>query len=290
MIQHFFNKPSSSLKEADIVVLPLPFDKGISHPRGARLGPQAVLNASEQLELFEPESRFDFSGSLIHTVAMPDKLDSYKSLEELIRRVMNEMEVARQFYLGIGGDHSVSFPAISELKKKYGDLGVIQIDAHADLRSSYESSSNSHACVMRRVAEVLDPSHILSIGVRALCEEEYDYMKENKVNCVWGNRPMHEDLLSELNEKLARIPDKVFLTIDLDGLDPTVIPHVQTPVPGGISWHQCMAIVRRIFERKTVIAADVVELAASPPHSHRSDFLASLLCQKIMYYVLERLD
>ena len=290
MIQHFFDKKSSSLQEADVVVAPLPFDKGIRLPRGAALGPQAILDASEQLELFDVETRFDFSNSLIHTVAVPNKLEDHKSLGLFIQSVIQNMEVARQFYLGLGGDHSVSFPAILEFKKKYGDLGIIQIDAHADLRKSYELNPNSHACVMRKVAEVLDPSHILSIGVRATCEEEYGYMKKHGVHCVWGNRSMEEDLLPELNEKLARIPDKVFLTIDLDGLDPSVVPHVQTPVPGGISWYQCMAIVRRLFERKTVIAADVVELAACPPHSHRSDFLASLLCQKIMYHVLERLD
>ena len=256
---------------------------------GAGKGPQAIITASEQLELYDFADKTDFSGVPIHTVSVPSHLRRYEDVETIVQATFAQIEPASQFYLGIGGDHCVTVPAIEALSKFYGDFGVVQIDAHADLRDTYEGNKRSHACIMRRVTEVIGADKILQIGIRAVCEEEATFIADNKVMHLPGNRGLEEDLLPELNEPLARLPEHVFLTIDLDGLDPTIMPDVGTPVPGGLSWQQTISIVRRVFERKAVIGADVVEIA-SGPGTERSDFAASLLCQKIMTQYIKNLN
>ena len=270
-------------------MVPLPYEGGVSYLKGAANGPQAILNASDQLELFDPDTKISLKRVKFHTVPCPDSIPSLEDLKERVSEIFKVLEPARQFYLGIGGDHCVTVPAVAALHRKYKEIGVVQIDAHMDLRDSYEGSKNSHACVMRRIAEIIGPKNIVSIGTRAFCEEEIQYAQRHKIGFVLGNRPFHEDYLADLNEKLARLPKYVFLTIDLDGLDPSVIPDVGTPVPGGLSWMQCISILRRVFERKAVVGADVVEIA-SKSGSERSDFAASLLCQKILSHAIQNFD
>lgn len=248
---------------------------------GAASGPTAILRASDQLELFDLEQKIDFSRLRIHTNPLPSPMRSYDEVNILISAAIARMEPARQFYLGFGGDHTVTIPAVEALAKRIGDIGVVQIDAHADLRNSYEGNPYSHACIMRRITESVGTQNILGIGIRAICKEEFEFIQEQNIAMVPGNRGLDEDLLPDINDKLAALPEKVFITVDLDGLDPTVMPHVGTPVPGGLSWKQVTSIIGRVFERKTVVGADIVEIA-SGPGTERSDFAAALLGQKII--------
>lgn len=280
MVQYFLNPKQSTIEEAELVVVPVPFEGAISYMSGAALGPSAILRASDQLELFDFERKIDFEPLKIFTEPMPKSMNSYETVNQYVSSVIARMEPARQFYLGIGGDHTVTIPAVTALAKRFGQIGVVQIDAHADLRNSYQGNPYSHACIMRRISEIVGPQNILGIGIRAVSKEESDFIQANKVPHVGGNRGLHEDLLVDINEKLAKLPERVFLTVDLDGLDPTIMPHVGTPVPGGLSWKQVTDIITRVFERKTVLGADVVEIA-SGPGTDRSDFAAALLCQKI---------
>ncbi len=282
MIQHFFHQKSIPLSEANFIVAPIPYEGGISYLPGAVQGPQAILNASEQLESYDIGEQVELAYSKIHTLPMPSVFPHYRAMHNFVTECVDALDLSKQFYLGIGGDHCVTIPAV-EAFHTHSDLGIIQIDAHADLRDSYNDDPYSHACIMRRIVQSIDPKKVLSIGVRAICREEHEFMKKHKMPCIYGNRPLHEDILSDLNEKLGKLPQNVFITIDLDGLDPTVMPHVGTPVPGGLSWHQTLGIIRRIFERKAVVGADVVEIA-SGNGTERSDFLAAVLCQKILFH------
>lgn len=253
---------------------------------GAGKGPEAIVRASEQLELYNFESRMDISGLKVHTVQQFEPIGDIKSLWRYVHQTVDQVQPAQQFYLGLGGDHTVTIPAFEQFHRKFGEIGIVQIDAHADLRDSYQDNRYSHACIMRRIAEITGPENIVSIGIRAICEEEHAFITDNKIKVIYGNQPLSADLLPELNEKLARLPEKVFLTIDLDGLDPTVMPHVGTPVPGGLSWIQTLHVVKRVFERKSVVAADVVEIA-SGPGSERSDFTAAWLASVIAQHALQ---
>lgn len=278
---HFLDNGQHSLENAEVVVVPIPFEGAISYMEGAALGPKAILEASAQVELFDYENDTDLSGTRFHTVSVP-KLKGYPSVKKFVSSSLARVK-ANQFYLGIGGDHTVTIPAIEVLAKRYPKLGIVQFDAHADLRDTLHDDKYSHACIMRRNAEIIGPQNILSVGIRAVSEEERDYIRDNGVNTIPGNFALHDDLLPRFRELLNRLPEHVFLTVDLDGLDPTIMPHVGTPVPGGLSWFQTVSLIRELFKRKKVIAADVVEIA-SGKGTDRSDFTAALLCQKIVSF------
>jgi agmatinase len=279
MSKQFLENGQAGFEEADIVVTPIPFEGAISYMSGAALGPSAIVEASGQVELYDYENDIDLEEARIHTLEAP-RLANYADVHRWVASTVDRVKTERQLYLGIGGDHTVTIPAIERLAKRYPKLGIVQLDAHADMRDELHGDKYSHACIMRRNAEIIGPQNILSIGIRAVSREEREYIAANKVNAIPGNFPLHEDLAPRVRELLARLPEHVFLTVDLDGLDPTIMPHVGTPVPGGLSWHQTMSIVREVFRAKKVVAADVVEIA-SGPGTQRSDFTAALLCQKI---------
>lgn len=278
----FLDNGQAKLGSADVIVTPIPFEGAISYMSGAALGPSAILEASSQVELYDFEHDIDLSGLSIHTSSSP-KLKTYGDVQKHVGGIFDKIDVKKQFYLGLGGDHTVTIPAIEKLAKLYGKgkLGIVQFDAHADLRDELHNDKYSHACIMRRNAEIIGPENILSVGIRAVSEEERDYMRENGVHSIPGNFALHEDIAARAAKLLDKLPENIFLTIDLDGLDPTIMPHVGTPVPGGLSWHQTISVMREVFKKKNVVAADVVEIASSEG-SQRSDFTAALLAQKIL--------
>ena len=287
MIHHFLNNGQAKLEEADIVVTPIPYEGAISYMSGASVGPSAIIDASGQLELYDFEEKFDYANVKIHTLPVEEPFKSYDEVKLFVHNVIAMIEPSRQFFMGIGGDHTVTIPAIEALQKHYGEFGIVQFDAHADLRNELDGNPYSHACIMRRIADRIGPDKILSVGIRAVSEEESIYMRDNKVMHIPGNRALHDDLVPEFTDKLHKLPEKIFLTVDLDGLDPTIIPHVGTPVPGGLSWHQSVSLIRRLFARKSVIGADVVEIASGPT-TGRTDFAAALLAQKILTQAIKQ--
>ncbi|MEW6055959.1 MAG: agmatinase [Bdellovibrionota bacterium] len=279
MTPKFLDNGQTAFENANIIVAPIPFEGAISYMPGAAKGPRAILDASSQVELFDFEHQIDLSTAKIHTVDEP-VLTDYESVRNYVSSVVERVKTPQQFYLGVGGDHTVTIPAIETLAKRYPKLGIVQIDAHADLRNELHGNPYSHACIMRRNAEKVGPRNILSIGIRAVSEEERDYIEKEKVNTIPGNFALHEDLTARVRELLLLLPEHVFFTIDLDGLDPSIMAHVGTPVPGGLSWHQTLSVAREVFRTKKVVGCDVVEIA-SGAGTERSDFAAALLCQKL---------
>jgi agmatinase len=259
-------------------VIPAPYEKSVSYGTGTADGPQAILDASCQLELFDGKSiPADFG---IHTLPM---LDCSGSHEEALARV--EAAVAACVSLDkipvvLGGEHTITYGAIRALRQKHSDFGVVQFDAHADLRETYEGSPFSHACVMKRIFDLGIP--LLQLGTRSYSFAEHNLRQKH---CI--EHANAEDIfLMDINEFVLPVgfPEKVYITFDIDGLDPSIMPATGTPVPGGLSWYQAICLLELIIGRHICIGFDVVELAPIP-YLHSASFTAAQLVYNIMGYL-----
>lgn len=264
---------------ARVTIIPAPLEYSVCYLKGTERGPQAILDASSQMELYDEEldccpieigvythPALDYTG-LTHNEAL-------RITGEATREVLSR----GQLPLLLGGEHSLSAPPISVTHEFYPDLTVVHIDAHGDLRDEYEGTPLSHACIERRVVEMGIP--LTEIGVRSFSPEEAEFLKTRPdVAIVWDY---------QLAAGSARIPwerlsKHVYLTIDLDGIDPSEMPAVGTPEPGGLRWHQLLGLLRGIFARTSVVAMDVVELCPMQGQE-RADFLAAKLVYKLIGY------
>ena len=255
-------------------VIPAPFEKTVSYGSGTNRGPQAIIEASSQLEAFDGVSCPCEKG--IHTT------QTATTLEEIEQAVATAAK-ARKIPVLLGGEHTVTYGALKAFKEMGEEFGVIQFDAHADLRDTYEGDKFSHACVMRRAVEMGLP--LLQIGVRALSVEEVEVRKAEGVQYHDGEQIGRHGLPAQLIPD--GFPQKVYLTFDVDGLDPTIMPATGTPVPGGLDWHQAMRCLEQITAECEVIGFDVVELAPIQ-NFHAADFAAALLTYKLMGMVARK--
>jgi agmatinase len=254
---------------ARVVVLPLPYEATVSWGYGTRGGPEAIIGASQQVELYdewsgdEPALRWG-----VHTLpALPCGFPSGEAMMEGIAAAVAPHVSAGKLVLGLGGEHSIS-PAIVRgvLRARPAPLTVVQIDAHADLRDSYEGERHSHACAMRRILEE-NVGPTVQVGVRSWSLEEARYMRgaQGRVNVYSMNRVRQtgrDDLLREIRGMVKG--RDVYLTIDVDGLDPSVVPATGTPEPGGLTWQQALDIVTLVASESRLVAMDCVELAPAP--------------------------
>ena len=255
--------PDIPEEECFFHVICAPMEETVSYGGGTGRGPQAILDASDQLEAFDGESCPCELG--IHTAEPAQTLDE-------IERAVSKVWANGKCPILLGGEHTVTLGALRALKAAGEEFGIIQFDAHADLRDEYEGSKLSHACVMRRAVDDLDLP-LFQIGVRALCIEEHEYRKARRIGFsnVWNGLP-------------ADFPAKVYITFDVDGLDPAAMPSTGTPVPDGLSWREAFQCLEEISKVRKIIAADVVELAPIDG-LHAPDFGAAALVYKIMGFV-----
>lgn len=273
--------PNAPAEQAFFHVIPAPMETTISYGGGTARGPRAILEASGQLENFDGRS---CPGDLgIHTQPAVKPAAGKKSLEE--RWIIAiEKAVAKALRCGavpavLGGEHTVTQAAARAFKATGADIGFIHFDAHADLRDTYEGTKYSHACVMRRVHELGFP--IVQLGTRAYCLEERDYRAANPKTI----RAYDADVLAA--GKLPKnwipngFPKQVFITFDLDGLDPSIMPATGTPVPGGLGWYDALNLIEDVAAGRTIVGFDVVELA--PMRGlHHADFAAARLVYALM--------
>ncbi len=257
-------------------VLPVPLEATVSYAGGTARGPQAILEASDQLELWDGESVPAEPG--IHTWPAVECSGSPEAVLAAIESSVDSILDYRGLPVLLGGEHTVTYGALSALKKRFGRFGIIQFDAHADLRDSYEGSPWSHACVMRRAVKDLGLP-LAQFGVRALCLDEVEARREHGVTfhdaADIARRGLPEVLLP------PDFPDRVYLTFDVDGLDPSIMPATGTPVPGGLCWYQSLDIAERTLAGREVLGFDVVELAPVPG-LHAVDFAAARLVYALM--------
>jgi len=265
----------SSYKTAKAVILPIPYDLTLSFEIGSRLGPRAIISASRQVETYDDSLGLDPSEIGIATLPeMAQVVSGPEDMQKAVYSACLDLLNDRKFVMALGGEHSITAGLVKAHKQKYPDLSVLQIDAHADLRDSYQGSKYSHACVMARVAEM---APFLAIGIRSFCGCE----NEAKYGCNIV-RPIQFRNNPEIIEKsIAKLSENVYITIDLDGLDPAVMPAVGTPEPGGLSWDEVMNIINSLASQKQIVGADIVELSPKPGLTY-ADFTAAKLAYKVI--------
>lgn len=269
---------------ARCVVIPFGIEASVSYGGGTRRGPQAILDASHQLELFdeeywsEPYARYGIA-ALREPVIAPDVPQALDQLEATVEAVV----AAGRFPFVLGGEHSLTAGAIRPFARRYPDLVVLQFDAHADLRDGYLGEHYSHAAAMRRVLDHPGLS-LVSVGVRAISSGEVDFYEKNRdrITIHWGKDQARWDI-EEIVAPLSGRP--IYVTFDIDGLDGAVMPATGTPTPGGLTYLTALAILRRAAEVSRIVGADLVELAPIPG-LHVFDYTAAHLAYKIMSYAL----
>lgn len=271
-----------SYEAARAVLLPLPFERTTSYGQGTVDGPAALLEASQYVELYDEELDAEPAARGIFTLpafepASPDLAVALSEIESEARRHME----AGKFVLSIGGEHSLSVAPVRAARQHFGELGVLQFDAHADLRDSYEGTPHSHACVMRRIFDLGIAS--AAVGIRALSSPEAELMRQHHLPVIWGHQL--ETAEERFDALLEALPQQIYLTFDIDFFDPSLVPSTGTPEPGGGFWQPTLRLLRRLFDRKSVVAMDIVELAprATQPSS---DFVAAKLAYKCLGYSL----
>ncbi len=252
-------------------IIPAPYDGTASYRRGAARAPAAILRASHELEDFDCELREEVQAKAkIHTLA-PKRLPRRpQDAVEYVRKAVSEC--LPRFSVVIGGEHTVALGAAMAHAKS--SLTVVQVDAHADLRDTFDGSRHSHACVMRRIHEL--GVRIVQVGIRSCSREEHRYAADNNLRVFWA--PFAREMIPDI---LGACTDDVYLTIDADGFDPSVMPSVGTPVPGGLGWYEALELFRALFREKNIVGMDFVEMLGDG--SHCADTAAALVSRLIGY-------
>ncbi|NCB38585.1 MAG: agmatinase [Erysipelotrichia bacterium] len=270
----------SRYEDARAVIIPVPYDSTTSYRAGTREGPAAILTASRQVELFDLDLQCEPVVSGVHTLPelepdMQGPAATIANIESAVRAVIAD----GKFPVMLGGEHSITTAPVKALKEKYGDtLSVLQLDAHSDLRESYEKTPFSHASVMRRV---FDLAKITQVGIRNTCRDEMEFIKKSGHDgIIWASEMTGNDL-AWVDRVMKRLSHDVYITIDLDAFDPSIMPAVGTPEPGGMLWYQTLHLLNRVIDEKNVVGFDVVELCPIPGNI-ASDFMAAKLVFKML--------
>jgi len=277
------DEEASSFHRARAVILPVPYESTTSFGGGTRSGPRGILEASRYVELWDQELRADPSTVGIHTLPALElsRAGPGPAMEELEAAYGRFLEEAEgRFPVMLGGEHSISAPAIRALAAREARrLHVLQLDAHADLRGSYEGTPHSHASAMRRVLDVAD---VVGVGIRGISQEEVEVAEATPgVTLLYADEMWEND--TWMDRALEALGDPVYLTFDVDYFDPSLVPSTGTPEPGGGDWYRTLRFLRRVFRERTVLACDVVELAPVPGLA-APDFLVAKLVYKLLGY------
>jgi agmatinase len=265
-------------RAARFAVLPIPYDATTSFSAGSREGPRAIIAASRQVEDYDVELDRESSRAGIATLDPlepdargPDAM--HERVYQAARRIVRD----GKFLIGLGGEHSITSGLVRAARAKHKNLSVLQIDAHADLRDSYQHSAYSHACVMRRIHDLGVPA--VGVGVRSYSRDEARFIRSAKKKIVPA-RVCHEtqEWMSDVVQSLT---ERVYVTVDIDGFDPACAPGTGTPEPGGLDWYQVADLLTTVASERRIVGADVVEVRPLPP-STLTEFLAARLVYRII--------
>jgi len=263
-------------KDSAVVIVPVPYDETSTWGKGADKGPQAIIEASANMELYdiETDSQVFLNGIFTDKFLKCKKKPEYM-IVQVEQKVTDLLDNGR-FVVVIGGEHSVSIGSVSAFANKFKNLSVLQLDAHSDLRDEYNGSKYNHACVMSRIRRI---SPIVQVGIRSMdaCEKQ----QLDKKN-VFFAKDIHNKK-GWVEKVIARLKRNVYVTIDLDVFDPSIMPSTGTPEPGGLLWYDVLGLLKAVCQKKTVVGFDVVEL--KPDDMNKSpDFLAAKLIYKLLSY------
>ena len=282
-------KEISSLEKSQAVILSAPYEASVSYGKGTKKGPKAIINSSHFVEFYDDE--FDNELCFEKGIATVKELDFGKlknkaAMDFLYNKVKTVLNL-KKFCIVLGGEHSISLAPIKAHHEVYKNLSVLHFDAHSDLREKYHNNPYSHASVMARVCEFLDPKKIVHVGIRAQCVEESRFIKENKINTFYATAIRTGKHGKNWQKEIAKkLTSNVYVTFDVDYFDPAIMPSTGTPEPNGFLWDETMQIFREMKKLgKNIVGFDVVELAPvkNVPHP---DYLAAKLTYKLLNYAL----
>ncbi|HVO66718.1 MAG TPA: agmatinase [Syntrophales bacterium] len=271
-----------TFEEASFVVVPIPYDLTSTYQSGSRRGPHAILDASGNMELYDEELCKETYLAGIYTLP-PIESDARGPTEmvNIIQHAISDILEHNKIPVILGGEHSISFGVVKAMKEKYPGISVLQLDAHADLRNYYQCSPYGHASVGRRISELC---RLVQVGIRSMSAEEADFVKTGVVRQFSADFILEEQ--SGWQKVCEYLSGDVYITIDIDILDPSIMPATGTPEPGGIYWKDLLRIIRGVSRRCRVRGFDVVELSPIPGMV-APDFLAAKLVYRIMGYLTE---
>ncbi|RNL91471.1 agmatinase [Sinomicrobium pectinilyticum] len=264
------------IDDARVVLIPVPYDGTSTWQKGADKGPEAFLDASENMELFDIETRTEPYKKGVYLAPPITENTSPEKMVETVYRTTKSYINQDKFVTIFGGEHSVSIGTIRAFNECFEDLTVVQIDAHADLRPEYEGSACNHACA---VYEASRNTNLIQVGIRSMDIAELDHMDENQV--YFAHEIINDD--DWMTDAVHQMTENVFITIDLDAFDPSIMPSTGTPEPGGLLWYEALEFLRKIFRKKNVVGFDIMELCPDE-NEKSSDFLAAKLYYKLLAY------
>ncbi len=261
---------------SEILIIPVPYDETSTWMKGADNGPEAIMEASVNLEWYDVETKTEASSHGIYTSEPVDEKSSPDALVGAVsQKVLSALE-DKKFPVLVGGNHTISIGSIMAFAGQYKNLSVLQLDAHTDLRQKYEGSPYNHACVMARVREF---APIVQVGIRSMSSDELPYADMGRIffACeLYHNKDLYADALNRLTEN-------VYITIDLDVFDPSLIPSTGTPEPGGPDYFEILHFLKEVIRKKNVVGFDVVELCPSPANK-APDFVAAKIIYQLLSY------
>ena len=279
--KNFLNLPpeNSNPRTARYAVLPVPYEGTVSYKSGTAAGPEAILDASRQVEKYDEELLAEFISPGIATYPAIRPAATPQVQMQRVRTEAEKIIRSGKFLLTLGGEHSIAAPVIAATADYHGKISVLQIDAHSDLRDSYTGTTYSHGAVMRRVLETTDK--ICQVGIRSCSKEEVDACPRQARNFITpAYIARHPKWIDRALELLGK---KVYITVDIDGFDPAYAPGTGTPEPGGLDWFQVTGLLRRVCEARQVVGADIVEVRPIGLN-HTTEYLAARLAYKIIAY------
>jgi len=285
------SEANANREDAHVMLLPIPFEATVSYGHGTANGPAAIIEASKQVELYDRE--FDSEPAneyVIHTLPPLTLPADPEAATATIADAVADAAAGGKLVIGLGGEHTVSVGFGRGLLRAIdGPITVVQIDAHSDLRDEYEDSPYSHACVARRLLDDPAIEQVLQLGIRSVCTEEVEFARANPDRlCIWYSEDIHSgEWQKELRDRLKGNGEgrNIYVTIDVDGLDPAIVPATGTPEPDGLTWRETLDILRIVAQDATIVGLDCVELAPIAGH-HQSDFAVAKLVYKAITYAI----
>lgn len=266
----------AQLEKSKIILIPVPYDGTSTWGKGADKGPEAFLEASENMELYDIETDSEVYKQGIHLTEPITEKSSPEAMVNEVHNITKDFIKRNKFVTLFGGEHSISIGSIRAFNECFDNLTVLQIDAHADLRESYEGTKYNHACA---VYEASQTTNLVQVGIRSMDVIEKTVMDEEKT--FFAHDMVADEYWSD--KVIEAMTDNVFITLDLDAFDPSIMPSTGTPEPGGLLWYETLEFLKQVFEDKNVVGFDIVELCPNK-NDKSSDFLAAKLYYKMLSY------
>ena len=266
----------STYKDSKIAILPVPFDNTSSWLKGSSKGPQAIINASKNMELYDIETNSEVYKKGVHTLKPVSAETSEKMISDVYgktKKLIND----DKFVVTLGGEHTVSLGAVKAHAEFFRHISILHLDAHSDRRDTYDGSRYSHACVMARAGELT--KEIISVGIRSMDLSELKNIDRHRIFYA-SDIYKREDWISRV---VGMLSENVYVTIDIDVLDPSIMPSTGTPEPGGLGWYEVLSLLKNVSEKKRIVGFDVVELL--PAENKAPDFLVAKMIYKMLSFI-----